>query len=210
MKNSNGSTGARLRLLRRRTGVSLRALAQQAGVTPAMISYIENGKASPSVVTLEKLLGVLGVSLADFFGAERAVADGPVFPRESMRLVADDERSYTVVFPRLPGIGVAFLDELLQPGVPVPEFETQPADVAGYVLSGELVLEIQGEAPRTLRPGDAFYVPAGVSHRGHAAAAEAVRLITATVPAPRSARSRGRSSVRKLKPSKTGEQHAAV
>jgi transcriptional regulator with XRE-family HTH domain len=133
---TNANIGARLHLLRRRTGISLRALAERADVTPAMISYIENDKASPSVVTLEKLLGVLGISLADFFGAERAAAGGPVFPRERMRLVADDERSYTVVFPRRPDIRMTFLDELLQPAVPVPAFESLPADVAGYVLNG--------------------------------------------------------------------------
>jgi transcriptional regulator with XRE-family HTH domain len=199
----HGNIGARLRLLRRRTGVSLRALAEQAGITPAMISYIENGKSSPSVVTLEKLLGVLGVSLADFFGAERATSDGPVFPREGMRLVADDERSYTVVFPRLPGIRMALLDELLQPGVPAPAFETQPTDVAGYVLSGELVLDIQGEASRTLRAGDAFYVPAGVSHRGYASAREPARLITAAIPASGSVTPRGQKSVRPSKSRKT-------
>ncbi len=200
----NDNIGARLRLLRRRTGVSLRALAEHAGIAPAMISYIENGKTSPSVVTLEKLLGALDISLADFFGAERAASDGPVFPREGMRLVADAERSYTVVFPRLPGIRVALLDELLQLAVPAPAFENQPTDVAGYVLSGELVLEIQGEAPRALRAGDAFYVPAGVSHRGYAAAGGAVRLITATV-SPLSAMTRqpGRGD-RKSKPKHKG------
>ncbi len=180
----NGNIGVRLRLLRRRTGISLRALAERAGIAPAMVSYIENGKTSPSVVTLEKILGVLRISLADFFGAERAAEDGPVFTREGMRLVADDERSYTVVFPSRPDIGLAFLDELLQPGIPAPEFETQPADLAGYVLSGELILEIRGETPVTLRPGDAFYVPAGISHRGFADETGVVRLITATVSSP--------------------------
>lgn len=182
--NNGDTTGSRLRLLRRRTGISLRSLAERAGIAPAMVSYIENGKASPSVVTLEKLLGALDISLADFFGAERAAPAGPVFAREGMRLVADAERSYTVVFPSRPDIHVAFLDELLQPGISAPAFETQPADVAGYVLSGELILEFQGEAPSVLRPGDAFYVPAGVSHRGYAAKDDAVRLITATVPPP--------------------------
>lgn len=197
MRSNNKNTGARLRLLRRRMGVSLRALAEQADVTPAMVSYIENGKASPSVVTLEKLLGVLKVSLADFFGAERAADDGPVFPREHMRLVADGERSYTVVFPCRPAIRLAFLDELLQPGVPIPAFESQPTDLAGYVLSGTLILEIRGENPRTLRPGDAFYVPAGVFHRGYAARGDAVRLITATVPLSRASKQKSRHNNRK-------------
>ncbi len=202
--NNGENIGSRLRLLRRRTGISLRALAERAGIAPAMVSYIENGKASPSVVTLEKLLGALDISMSDFFGAERATTTGPVFPREGMRLVADAERSYTVVFPTRSDIGVAFLDELLQPGIAAPAFETQPNDVAGYVLSGELILEIQGEEARTLRPGDAFYIPAGVSHRGYAAKGDAVRLITAAAaPASVTKEPSGRGD-RKTKPKHRG------
>lgn len=179
--------GQRLRLLRQQMGVSARALAQQAGITPAMVSYIENGKSSPSVVTLEKLLAALHTNLADFFGAARPAPTGPVYPRESMQLIADAERAYTLIFPPGAGIGVELLDEALQPGQPRPAFETLKCDVAGYVLSGSLTLEVQGEALRELRPGDAFYVPAGVTHRGFATGAAPVRLITASLAPQRHA-----------------------
>jgi len=174
----DGSAGRRLRMLRQRTGISLRALAEQAAITPAMISCIENGKASPSVVTLEKLLAALGTDLAAFFGAEQPIPEGPVLFREKMRLIADAERSYTLVLPRAAGFGMEVLDELLQAGRPPPDFQTLPGGVAGYVISGSLKLEIEGRPAQTLRPGDAFYVPAGVSHRGFSAGPGATRLIT--------------------------------
>ncbi len=67
---------------------------------------------------------------------------------------------------------------------------------------GALILEIQGEDPRTLRPGDAFYVPVGVAHRGYAAEGDAVRLITATVPPhAKQVKKPGRGG-RKVKPGK--------
>jgi transcriptional regulator with XRE-family HTH domain len=193
---ANGNVGYRLRLLRQRGGIGLRELAQRAQVTPAMVSYVEHGKASPSVVTLEKLLGALGTDLAAFFGAEQPAPDGPVFPRETMRLIADDERSYTLVFPRAGGIGVEVLDELLKPGRPRRDFETLPCDVGGYVITGELTLEIGSRPPRRLRPGDAFYVPAGVCHRGFATGREPTRLMSFSLPA-RGGRRRARAKVRK-------------
>ena len=37
-----------------------------------------------------------------------------------------------------------------------------PVPVVGYVTAGEIVFQVEGEAPRTLRAGDAFYEPADV------------------------------------------------
>lgn len=137
------------------------------------------GPAEPSVVTLEKLLDALGMDMASFFGAMQAVTpNGPVYRREAMQLVADDERSYTLLFPKSPAIGLEMLDEQLQPGQPKPSFEALREDIAGCVLSGALVIEVEGEGGWELRPGDAFYLPAGVSHRGYALSDAPVRLIT--------------------------------
>jgi len=43
---------------------------------------------------------------------------------------------------------------------------THPGEELGYVLEGTLELQIAGEAPRTLKAGEAFFVPAGVVHDG--------------------------------------------
>ena len=69
-------------------------------------------------------------------------------------------------------------DEQIAPSRRRPPFETLGCDVGGYVLSGDLTLEMRGRKKETLRPGDAFYVPRGCEHRGFAATEETVRLIT--------------------------------
>src|SRR5204862_3929789 len=43
---------------------------------------------------------------------------------------------------------------------------SHPGEELGYVLEGTLQLEIAGEAPRTVKAGEAFFVPAGVVHDG--------------------------------------------
>jgi transcriptional regulator with XRE-family HTH domain len=58
--------GIALEVLRKLRGMSQAALAQAAGIGKSQISKYENGKELPKLDTLEKLLGVLGVSLATF------------------------------------------------------------------------------------------------------------------------------------------------
>lgn len=57
--------GLRLRQIRETKGLSLRELAERAGVTWAAINRIELCKAAPRYSTLEKLAAALGVSVRD-------------------------------------------------------------------------------------------------------------------------------------------------
>jgi len=43
---------------------------------------------------------------------------------------------------------------------------THPGEELGYVLEGSLQLEVTGQPSRTLKAGDAFFIPAGVVHDG--------------------------------------------
>ena len=46
-----------------------------------------------------------------------------------------------------------------------------------YVLEGEMMMDIEGEAPRTVRAGEMFIVPRGVVHRPRAEEEVKVLLI---------------------------------
>jgi transcriptional regulator with XRE-family HTH domain len=63
--------GIRLRMLRARAGLSIRALAEKSGLNVNTLSLIENGKTSPSVSTLQQLAVALGVPVTEFFIAEQ-------------------------------------------------------------------------------------------------------------------------------------------
>jgi len=43
---------------------------------------------------------------------------------------------------------------------------THPGEELGYVLEGTLQLEVAGQPPRTLKAGDAFFIPSGTVHDG--------------------------------------------
>jgi mannose-6-phosphate isomerase-like protein (cupin superfamily) len=148
-----------------------------------MLSYVERAQTSLSLATLQKVLSALGTDLAGFFAEKDAPGDGPVFRREQMRAVSDPERTYTILLSKRPGVRLEMCDEHIRPSRQRPEFEKLNCDVAGYVLAGTLVLDVEGEEKRTLRTGDAFYVKKGTTHRGYALGGEEARLITVYYPA---------------------------
>ena len=66
-------TGRALRQLRQAASLSLRELAGRSGISPSMISDIERGTKSPTIVTVIRLAQALGVSAS-------ALVDGGVGP----------------------------------------------------------------------------------------------------------------------------------
>jgi transcriptional regulator with XRE-family HTH domain len=65
--------GKALRWIRDKQGKKQYEVADDAGVTKAMLSAYETGKQKPSIETLEKILGALKVDLADLFNALQIV-----------------------------------------------------------------------------------------------------------------------------------------
>lgn len=70
--------GSRLKVARMASGMSLREVARQLGVSPSFISQMENGKSQPSVATLYSIAQLLGVSVDALFAPERADPPTPV------------------------------------------------------------------------------------------------------------------------------------
>jgi len=96
---------------------------------------------------------LLAVALTAVAGV--LAAQQPGFTRKMLQdqnLTVNDRHAVQVVADFQPG-GVAGK-------------HTHPGEELGYVLEGTLELQIAGEAPRTLKAGEAFFVPAGVVHDG--------------------------------------------
>jgi XRE family transcriptional regulator, regulator of sulfur utilization len=169
--------GRRLRAQRLQAHLSMRQVARRAGVAVSYVSNLEAGRVSATLATLRKVLVALGTDLGPFFAERPSVPPGFVFRRQQMHSAAEATRSYTFILPPRGDIRFIILDEELFAGEQ-PEFESLSGDLAGYVLSGELLLEMADEQPQTLLPGDGFYIPAGRPARGHCGEGKSVRLIT--------------------------------
>ncbi len=59
--------GERIKALRQERGLQQRQLAEKSGLTPSMVSQLESGRLTPSLHTLGKLAGALGVPIASLF-----------------------------------------------------------------------------------------------------------------------------------------------
>ena len=63
MQSLRKTIGKSIRTRRAELGLDLETLNKYSGVTVSVLSNIENGKANPTVNTLEKILVILGITL---------------------------------------------------------------------------------------------------------------------------------------------------
>jgi len=82
------SVAERISQLRKERELSLRALAEASGVSPAALSQIESSQASPSVATLEKLADGLNLSISAFFFDAQIENEVEIFPLHERPAVA--------------------------------------------------------------------------------------------------------------------------
>ena len=75
--------GPAIRRLREGQGLSLRALGEATGFSASFLSQVENGQASPSIASMERIAIALGVTLAEFF--MEAQADSSAVTRANAR-----------------------------------------------------------------------------------------------------------------------------
>jgi len=54
---------------------------------------------------------------------------------------------------------------------------THPGEEVGYVLEGPVVVEIDGQAPRTLKTGEGFIIPAGRIHNARNTGSGTARVL---------------------------------
>lgn len=93
--------GPLLRAVREERKLSVSRLSRLCGLTRSFLSEVENGQASPSVASLQKIVSALGMTLGDLFQ-----------PMAEPTLVVRREERRTIHYP-----GLALEDELLVPSM---------------------------------------------------------------------------------------------
>jgi transcriptional regulator with XRE-family HTH domain len=157
--------GARLRAQRRARGLGLERLAELSGVSRSMVSDVERGAKTPTVLVLDRLATALGTSIARLL--DEPEGDGVVLlPRARQRVVRDPagwERR--ILSPVLAGVEFEFMRTVLGPGVDAGEFPPHRAGSREYVAveEGRLALTIDGQLC-TLDSGDSVYYPGDRRH----------------------------------------------
>jgi transcriptional regulator with XRE-family HTH domain len=162
------SLGARLRGFRTERGIRQRARAGKAGLTPSLVSQIESDKLTPSLHTLGRLAGALGVPIGAFF---EQPPNGQLHlgRRKDYAVVSFDgssERWEVLAAGLFRGKVRAVVSTLGRRGTGVPPERVliEPGQMKlMYVLDGKVALQYNG-ARHLLETGDSAYLDGGVPH----------------------------------------------
>jgi transcriptional regulator with XRE-family HTH domain len=163
---SSGRLGGRVRELRRGRGLTLEDLAEQSGVSRAMISKLERGEKNPTLVVAAKLAEGLGVTLSQLAGMEER-REVVVVPRERRTVMRDPETGFErqLLSPNFVGRGVEFIRNEIPEGSTSGEFPPHRRGVEEHIVveRGSLRATVGGEQ-YLLGEGDALYFEADVPH----------------------------------------------
>jgi transcriptional regulator with XRE-family HTH domain len=165
-RSADAQIGPILKSLRTRAGMSLRTLAARVGFSASFLSQLEKGQVSPSIASLGRIAGELGVTLAELFHSAHAPAQAvvrgasrPAFTSEWSRA-----RIESLTSPATGGVLEALAVTIAPSGTSGRHLTTHVQPQFAYQLRGTLTLFI-GEERMALKPGDTVGIRAGTPHR---------------------------------------------
>jgi transcriptional regulator with XRE-family HTH domain len=164
--------GEKIKELREKKGFSLKEMADLTGFSTALLSQMENHLVSPSLGTIIKLAGALGVRVGDFLGESQG---------EPFSIVRRDERKKVSRFASKDGVKYGYSyeslgydkkDRHMEPFIVTLEPATvKPSKTSVhegeefiFVLEGEMEV-ILGNHRDVLYPGDSIYYDSTIPHR---------------------------------------------
>ncbi len=159
------TVGAHLRRVRKARTLSLAEVAEATGISASFLSLVEKDRSDITIGRLVRLIEFYGISITDLVPggvstgypevvtpAERRFLHSPAEGIDVYLLTADTRHQ---MMP---------LQVELQPGARLAEYGRHAGEEWVIVISGELVLELEGAEPRLLKPGDSAYYPAERPH----------------------------------------------
>lgn len=161
--------GQHLRGLRKMHDLSLEQLAERCGLSVGALSQIERGITSPTMRSLRRLSEVFNVPMSQLFH------EGDLPPVEELgRIVRAQGRRVLslnttgvqkeLLTPAANGALEIYLVTIAPGGSSGPELYTHKGEEGGYVMTGEMVLEIENQEFH-LKTGDSFRFKSNAPHR---------------------------------------------
>ncbi|MBN2547744.1 MAG: cupin domain-containing protein [Anaerolineales bacterium] len=174
--------GQRLREIRMDCGFTIRDLARKSGLNVNTLSMIENGKASPSLETLQQLSFTLETPIAAFFEDNR--------PKNKIAHYKASQRpSITFAHGTLEDLGTGmprrgaetFLVTLKPHSNSGENLMVHTGREAVFCLEGQLTYTIEDQA-FLLEPGDSLFFEAHLPHRWQNTGATPARTLLVLCP----------------------------
>ena len=176
MTQTNNTLGSLVRLVRSRSGWTLREMSQKVGIPLSTLAKVESDKLSLTYDKLQQLSERLGLSLTEFLGlrdtgttqAARPVVNGRrslTDPDNTVRVTtANYDYQYLCADLRekrmVPIIGRIHAHDTTQFG----EFVKHKGEEFIYVLEGSIEVHLECYAPVTLTSGQGIYLDSTMEH----------------------------------------------
>ncbi len=175
--------GKKVQKLRTQNGISVRKLSSIAGITPSMLSQIENEQVNPSINTLRAIAAALNAPLYHFFTED--AEDSPVVTPDSRKTIGrknEPDVVYELLTPDTRG-SIEFCMMVIPPNSSSDStLKNHTGEEVAFLYSGESVdLEIDSRS-FTLRQGDSVRIPAQALHVWHNRRNTPVQVIFAITP----------------------------
>ncbi len=158
------SLGDTIRRIRKEKNMTIKEVAEKAGITKSLISQVENDKANPSVNTLKAIAKSFNVPIAAFFNDE-AERNSLVVKRDE-RKVLKTQSGYTfyLLTHDLKDTNIEFLYCVYEKGGSTGELYTHEGEECGIVLEGRLEVTIENDA-YILEAGDSIRLDSTKPHK---------------------------------------------
>jgi transcriptional regulator with XRE-family HTH domain len=161
--------GQHLRGLRKMHELSLEQLAERCGLSVGALSQIERGLTSPTMRSLRRLSEVFNVPMSQLFheGDYPPVEElGRIVRAKGRRVLSLNTTGVQkeLLTPAVSGALEIYLVTIAPGGSSGPELYTHKGEEGGYVMSGEMVLEVEDRTFH-LKTGDSFRFKSQTPHR---------------------------------------------
>jgi transcriptional regulator with XRE-family HTH domain len=159
----NAQIGERLRLRRKLRGLSLKQVADGAGLSVGMLSQVERGLTVPSVKSMRAICAALDMPVIWLFQAasDRSDEDADIVVRQNARreLCYNDGALRKEILTPDTQPQIQMLRFIMEPGADSGEpYSNSEGGKCGLVIRGTLGLELDGRE-FTIRQGDSFAFP---------------------------------------------------
>jgi transcriptional regulator with XRE-family HTH domain len=174
--------GKRIKQKRSERKMTLRDVAQKAGVSPALISDIERGRTSPTINSLSKISRALDAPIVHFIEDDYAAEVVVTTPKSRVTVISDlGDAELSSISTGFTASQLDVIEVTYQEGFISREVMVHHGEKCGLVLEGEIEVDVAGRTVR-VESGSTIHFNADRPHSVANVAPGISRVIWITTP----------------------------
>lgn len=179
---SRRKLGERVKTLREARRLTLQVLSDRSGLAISTISKIERGLMAPTYDRFAGLARGLGVDVSELFSDHGGTFEAgtlEVARADDFAYLETENYTYEMLFPDVRGKAMIPMRGTLKPleKMQFDRMVNHPGEEFLTVLSGKVVVQMEGREVITLNAGDCMYFDSGRGHLYAAAGQEEARIL---------------------------------